>query len=54
MGLHFFGVDNLTGNLYAMKANSMALIPEKATIMPQVSDTNRTCHWIHARLSVLP
>ena len=38
----FFGVDQLPGESYAMKETYMALIPERATIMPmmipQVSD----------------
>ena len=33
------GVSKLTSDLYAMEANSMLLITEKATIMPQVDDT---------------
>ena len=33
----FFGVERITGDLYAMKATSMTLISERATIMPQVS-----------------
>ena len=32
-----FGVDKITGGLYAREANSMTLILERATIMPQVS-----------------
>ena len=38
-GSPFYGVDRLTGDLYAMRVNTMTLIPEKATIMPQVSST---------------
>ena len=29
------GVDKLGGHLYATEPNSMTLVPEKATIMPQ-------------------
>ena len=36
-GTPFFGVDKISGDLYAMEANSMTLISERATIMPQVS-----------------
>ena len=46
----FYSVDRLTGNLYGMEANSVALIPGKATNMPlrpqrlpQVNATIRTC-----------
>ena len=41
--ISFFGVDKLTDGLYGMQANNMPLIPEKATIMPQVSNTDRIC-----------
>ena len=36
-GTPFFAVDRITSDLYAMEANSMTLISERATIMPQVS-----------------
>ena len=36
-GTPFFGVDRITSDLYAMEANSMTLISERETIMPQVS-----------------
>ena len=36
-GTPLFGVDRITGDFYAMKANSMTLISERAAIMPQVS-----------------
>ena len=35
----FFGVDRITSNLYVMEANSITLISERATIMPQVSNS---------------
>ena len=36
-GTPYFGVDRITGDLYAMEANTMTLISKRATIMPQVS-----------------
>ena len=33
---HFFGVDRITSDLYAMEATSMTLISERATIISQV------------------
>ena len=42
-GATFFGVDKLMDNLYGMEADKVALIPEKVTIGPQVSDAKRMC-----------
>ena len=36
-GTPFFGVNRITSDLYAIEANSMTLISERATIMCQVS-----------------
>ena len=37
-----FGVDRITGNLYAMEVASMTLVSKRATIMSQV----RTLAWV--------
>ena len=42
-GTPFYGVDQLTGNQYALEANSMTFIQEDTTIMPHVSSTIGTC-----------
>ena len=36
-GTPFFGVDRVTSDLYAMEATSMIFLPERATVMPQMS-----------------
>ena len=41
-GTPFFANDRLTGDLYIMELNSISLITERATIMPQVGDTSQT------------
>ena len=45
MGHHFFGVNRLTSDLYAMEANSMLLITKKAAVMPQVDDSGEMPSW---------
>ena len=42
-GTPFFRVDRITGDLYAMEANSMTLISERAAIMPQVNTSTGVC-----------
>ena len=40
-------MDRITGDLYAMKANSMTLISQRAAIMPQVSTlTGVSCQYL--------
>ena len=36
-GTPFLGADRINGDLYVMEANSMILISERVTIMPEVS-----------------
>ena len=43
-GIPFFEVDRLTSGLYNMVVNSTSIIMERATIMPQVSDTSQMHH----------
>ena len=55
-----FGVDRITGDLYAMGANSMTLISERATIVPQellprglIPNTNPKCSVLPQWLTIV-
>ena len=48
-----FGMDRITIDLYAVQANSMTLISERATIMPQASTSAGVSSQYHTKCSVI-